>query len=63
MIDLGISKCSISAPCPEVYPEPSQTSKMEILVKIVNGFPPFTIFAKSSILDLFLSSECVSTAL
>ena len=32
--------------------EPSQTSKMELFPKIVNGFQPFTIFVKSSIIDV-----------
>ena len=33
--------------------EPSQTSKMELFAKRVNGFQPLTIFAKSSILDIW----------
>ena len=33
------------------YPEPSQTSKMEIFAKILNGCKPFPIFTESSILD------------
>ena len=36
----------------EAYPEPSQTSKMELFVKIVKGGNPLTIFEKSSILDV-----------
>ena len=41
----------------EVYSEPSQISKMKRFVKMVNGFQPFTIFAKRSILDLRLGFE------
>ena len=44
----------------EVYPEPYQTSKMELLAKIVNGFQPLTIFAKSSILDVRQGSKYTS---
>ena len=36
----------------ETYSEAYQTSKMELLVKIVNDRKPLTIFAKSSILDV-----------
>ena len=32
--------------------EPSQTSKMELFVKIINGIKLLTIFTKSSILDV-----------
>ena len=35
---------------PEPYSEPSQTSKMELLAKIVNSLKPLTIFPKCSIL-------------
>ena len=38
----------------------SQTSKMELFAKIVNGFQLSTIFTKKSILDVWLSSECAS---
>ena len=41
----------------EVYSEPSQISKMTRFAKMVNGFQPFTIFAKRSILDLPLDFE------
>ena len=41
----------------EAYPEPSQTSKMEIFVKIVNGLISLTTFEKSSILDVQLYCE------
>ena len=37
---------------PVEYSEPYETSKMELFAKIVNGFQLFTIFAKSSILDI-----------
>ena len=33
---------------------------MERFAKIVNDFSPFTIFAKSSILDVWQGSECPS---
>ena len=33
----------------EAYSEPSQTSKMELFVKIDNKLKPLTIFSKSSI--------------
>ena len=40
---------------PEVYSEPSQTSKMELFAKTINGFQPSTIFAK-----LKLDLRCLS---
>ena len=33
---------------------PSQTSKMKLSANIVEGFKPFTIFAKISILDVWI---------
>ena len=36
----------------EVHLKPSQTSKIELFAKIVNGFLPLTFIAKSSILDV-----------
>ena len=36
----------------EAYPDPCQTSKMELFTEIVNDFESFTIFAKSSIFDV-----------
>ena len=33
------------------YPQPSQTSKIKLFVKLFNGFQSLTIFAKSSTLD------------
>ena len=44
----------------EEYSEPCQASKMKLLVKIVNNFQSFTIFAKHSILDVWEGSEYVS---
>ena len=41
----------------EAYSEPCQTCKMECSTKIVNGFQPFTIFAKCSILGVWQHSE------
>ena len=40
--------------------EPSQTSKIELLVKIVNYSQPLTISTKAFILDVPLRSECPS---
>ena len=42
----------------EAYSEPCQTSKMEHFAKIVNAFQLLTIFAKHSILYVWLGSEC-----
>ena len=50
----------ISLRYPQAYLEHSRISKMELLAKIVNGFQPLTIFLKSSILDIQLSSEHAS---
>ena len=44
---------------PEVYSELSQTSKMERIVKIVDGFQPLIIFAKGTILEICRSYEYV----
>ena len=41
----------------KAYSEPCQTSKMEFFAKLVKGFKPLTIFVKSSILDVWQSSE------
>ena len=41
----------------EVYLEPSQTSKMEPFVKMMNGLMPLTMFTKSFILDVPLASK------
>ena len=40
----------------QTYSELGQTSKIKLLKKIVNGFKMLTIFEKSSILDVWLSS-------
>ena len=42
------------------HSEPCQTSKMVLLVKIVNMWNSLIIFIKSSPLDIWQSSECVS---
>ena len=44
----------------EEYPEPCQTSKMEVSAKIVNSFSFLIIFVKSSILDFWQASEFAS---
>lgn len=36
----------------DIYSDCIGTSKMELFAKKVNGFQPFIIFAKSSILDI-----------
>ena len=45
----------------DAYSESSQTSKMELFAKKINGFQPVTIFAKNSTLDARLGSEYAST--
>ena len=44
----------------EAYPKPSQTSKMDLFAKIVNGFHLLTNFVKSFILNVWLGSEFAS---
>ena len=44
----------------EVYSEPVQISKNELFGKIVNDFQPWIIFAKFSILNVYLGSEYIS---
>ena len=44
------------------YSEPFQTSKMDVFSKTENGFLFLTVFAKSSILDVWLYSEFASEA-
>ena len=44
----------------EAYSEPSQTSKMELCVKLVNSLQPLTLFLKNSILDVWLGCEYAS---
>ena len=46
----------------EGYSEPCQTSKMDVFAKIVNGFSSLTIFAESSVLDVWQESEFASEA-
>ena len=41
----------------EDHSQPSQTSKMELLAKIVNSWNLLTISAKTYILDVWLGSE------
>ena len=45
----------------EMYLDIGWKFKMELLVKIVKGFEPLSISAKSSFLDFPLGSECAST--
>ena len=40
--------------------EPSLISKMDLFVKKVDSFQQFTLFTKSPILDVWLSSEYAS---
>ena len=47
----------------EAYSEPGQTYKMKLYIKIVNDFPPWTIFVKGSILDVWLDSEYASVGI
>ena len=47
----------------ETYSEPCYKFKMELFVKLVNGFQPLPISAKSSILDIWHGSEYVNTSL
>ena len=42
------------------HPEPSQTSKNELSVKVVNGSESLTTFAKSPMSDIRLDSEYAS---
>ena len=44
-----------------MYSEPSQTPRKELFVKIVTGWKPLTIFAKSSILDIWLRLNTLQT--
>ena len=44
----------------EAYSELNQISKMQGFPKITNCFLPLAIFVKSSILDVWLRSECIS---
>ena len=42
---------------PEANSGPYQTSKMERIVKIDNGWKPLTVFSKSTIIDVWKGSE------
>ena len=44
----------------ETYPEPSQTSKMELFVKIVYSWNPLAISTKNFITDVRLCSKYTS---
>ena len=44
----------------EAYSDTQPKFKMELFAKIVQGFQPFKIFAKNSILDIWLDSKCAS---
>ena len=46
----------------EMYSDPYHTCKWEIFTKIVHGFHPLTIFAKSSLLDVWWKCEYASDA-
>ena len=43
-----------------MYSEPSETSKMKPFAKMVNSWKLLTIFAKSSISDVWVGSEYAS---
>ena len=60
-IDLKIYSKTLEANS-EPYSEPIQTSKVKVFGEIVNGFWFLTIFAKSSILDVWQDSEFTSEA-
>ena len=45
---------------PVAYSEPSQTSKMELFAKIIDGFQQSAIFDKNSNFDVRLGFEYVS---
>ena len=47
-------------PISKAYSVHRQISQMEFYARIVNGFQPLTIFAKSSIEDVWLGSEYAS---
>ena len=44
----------------KVHSKPCQTAEMELFAKIVKNEKPFTIFAKTSILDVWQGSEYAS---
>ena len=45
---------------PEAYWEHSRTSKIELFAKLVNDSQPLHIFAKNSVLDVWLGCEDAS---
>ena len=45
----------------EAYSDPCQTCKIEVFAEIVNGFQLLTIYAESSILDIWLGFDRAST--
>ena len=47
----------------EAYLESGQISNMKLFKKIANGFKPFLIFAKRSILDISMSPEYASVSI
>ena len=50
----------VGFPVAEAYPRPCKTSKMKLFAKIVDGFQPSTVFAKSAILIVCLISKYAS---
>ena len=46
---------------PEVYSEPSQTAKMLLLAKIVNGFQPLAVLAKAQMYYWVLNTPLNAT--
>ena len=54
------SKCNSCFSFPETYSELSKTSSMELFEKIVKSWKPLTIFAKTSILDIWQDSDYAS---
>ena len=44
----------------QAHSKPSQTSRIELFARIVNGFKPRTIFTETSILDVWLGCQCGS---
>ena len=52
------NRCSVKSVSEQtVHSESSKTSKMQLFVKIVNGWKLLTIFLKSSIRNVWLGSE------
>ena len=57
VLKIRYSEKCLKIPGTEAYSEPSQTSEMELFAEIDNSIRPLTIFAKSSILNIWLGSE------